>query len=82
MFNDIYQKFNRYLSDLVGISQCAIIILSFSDVSLCVESPRAGFTKGLSLNLELKLRLLSLIHANSMVLDLAIFTKQQNLSYG
>ena len=42
----------------------------------------AGFTKGLSLDLDLKLRLLSLIQAKSVVLDLADFTKQQNLSFG
>ena len=40
------------------------------------------FTKGLSLDLVLKLRLLSLIQAESVVLDLADFTKQQTLSLG
>ena len=35
-----------------------------------------GFTKGLSLDLDLKSRHLSLNHAKSMVLDSADFTKQ------
>ena len=41
-----------------------------------------GFRKGFSLDLDLKLRLLSLIQTKSVVLDLADFTKQQNLSFG
>ena len=35
--------------------------------------------KGLSLHIDLKLRLLSLIQAKSVVLDLADFTNQQTL---
>ena len=42
----------------------------------------ASFTKGLSLDLDLKLRLLSLIKAKSVVLNLVDFTKQQTLSFG
>ena len=44
-------------------------------------SPGVGFTKGLSLDLDLKSRHLSLNHAMSLVLDLADFTKQQLLSF-
>ena len=42
----------------------------------------ATFTKGLNLDLGLKWRLLSLIHAESVVLDLAYFTMQQNRNFG
>ena len=45
------------------------------------NSSSAGFTKGLSLDLDLKLRLLSLIQAKSVFLDLADFTKQQTLGF-
>ena len=41
-----------------------------------------GFTKGLSLDLDLRLRLWSLTQAKYVVLDLADFTKQQTLSFG
>ena len=44
--------------------------------------PGAGFTKGLSLDLDLKLRLLSLILAKFVVLDLEDFTKLQSLRLG
>ena len=40
-----------------------------------------GFTKGLSLDLDLKSRHLSLNHAKFVVLDLGDFTKQQLLSF-
>ena len=41
-----------------------------------VPDPGVSFTKGLSLDLDLKSRHLSLNHATSVVLDLADFTKQ------
>ena len=46
------------------------------------SSPGPGFTKGLSLDLDLNLRLLSLIQAKSLVLYLADFTKHHTLSFG
>ena len=42
-------------------------------------APGVGFTKGLSLDLDVKSRHLSLNHAKSVALDLADFTKQQLL---
>ena len=46
-----------------------------------IPNPGVGFTKELSLDLDLKSRHLSLNHAKSVVLDLADFTKQQLLSF-
>ena len=47
---------------------------------LYVYATGTGFTKGLSLDLDVKLRHLSLIHVKSVILDLVDFTKQQPLS--
>ena len=53
-----------------------VLTVKVLKINIPIVSPGVGFTKGLSLDLDLKSRHLSLNHAKSVVLDLADFTKQ------
>ena len=64
-------------------SDIIIIYINYNLMSNIFEryNPGVGFTKGFSLDLDLKSRHLSLNHAKFVVLDSADSTKQQLLSF-